>query len=230
MSNAILACTDLSKVFQDGNRRVEVLSGINFSLAPSERVAIVGQSGSGKTTLLNLLGGLDNPTTGRVSVAGRSISDLDDAERSRWRNQQLGFVFQFHHLLPEFTAAEAVAMPARIAGVSKRESLARATLLLEQVGLGGRLAHRPAELSGGERQRVAIARALINSPSCILMDEPTGNLDPESAAQVLSLMESLEWGHTAFVVVTHDEAIAAKMQRQLQMSGGKLIERDHGLS
>ena len=230
MVDTILTCTDLCKVFQDGDRRIDVLSGINFSLKTSERVAIIGQSGSGKTTLLNLLGGLDNPTAGEVSVAGRSITDLNDAERSRWRNQQLGFVFQFHHLLPEFTAVEAVAMPARIAGVSKGDSIDRATFLLEQVGLGARLVHRPAQLSGGERQRVAIARALINSPSCVLMDEPTGNLDPESATQVLRLMDSLEWGHTAFVMVTHDQAIAAKMQRRLQMKGGKLLEWDHDVS
>jgi len=186
-------------------------------------VAIVGQSGCGKSTLLNLLGGLEVPTTGRVYVAGEVMSEMSDLKRSQWRNQRLGFVFQFHHLLPEFTALEAVAMPARIAGASKSQANQLAAKLLERVGLQDRGGHRPAALSGGERQRVAIARALINNPRCVLMDEPTGNLDPESAAQILTLMESLEWGQTGFVVVTHDRQVANQMARQLTLIDGRLV-------
>jgi len=223
MSDAVISCSGLGKVFQDGDRQIDVLSGIDFSLRAGERVAIVGQSGCGKSTLLNLLGGLDVPTTGRVYVAGEVMTEMSDLRRSQWRNQQLGFVFQFHHLLPEFTALEAVAMPARIAGVSKSDANQLAAALLERVGLHDRGGHRPAALSGGERQRVAIARALINNPRCVLMDEPTGNLDPDSAAQILTLMESLEWGQTGFVVVTHDQQVASQMARQLTLVDGRLV-------
>ena len=223
MSDAVISCSGLGKAFQDGDRQIDVLSGIDFSLRAGERVAIVGQSGCGKSTLLNLLGGLDVPTTGRVYVAGEVMSEMSDLRRSQWRNQQLGFVFQFHHLLPEFTALEAVAMPARIAGASKSQANQLAAKLLERVGLQDRGGHRPAALSGGERQRVAIARALINNPRCVLMDEPTGNLDPESAAQILTLMESLEWGQTGFVVVTHDRQVANQMARQLTLIDGRLV-------
>jgi lipoprotein-releasing system ATP-binding protein len=222
MSDPVISCSGLGKAFQDGDRHIDVLSGIDFSLRAGERVAIVGQSGCGKSTLLNLLGGLDVPTTGRVYVAGEVMSEMSDLKRSQWRNQRLGFVFQFHHLLPEFTALEAVAMPARIAGVSKSHASQLAAALLERVGLQDRGGHRPAALSGGERQRVAIARALINNPHCVLMDEPTGNLDPDSAAQVLTLMESLEWGQTGFVVVTHDRQVANQMARQLTLIDGRL--------
>ena len=222
MSDAVISCSGLGKAFQDGDRQIEVLSGVDFSLRAGERVAIVGQSGCGKSTLLNLLGGLEVPTTGRVYVAGEVMSEMSDLKRSQWRNQRLGFVFQFHHLLPEFTALEAVAMPARIAGASKSQANQLAAKLLERVGLQDRGGHRPAALSGGERQRVAIARALINNPHCVLMDEPTGNLDPDSAAQVLTLMESLEWGQTGFVVVTHDRQVANQMARQLTLIDGRL--------
>lgn len=223
MSDPVISCSGLGKAFQDGDRQIEVLSGVDFSLRAGERVAIVGQSGCGKSTLLNLLGGLEVPTTGRVYVAGEVMSEMSDLRRSQWRNQQLGFVFQFHHLLPEFTALEAVAMPARIAGASKSQANQLAAKLLERVGLQDRGGHRPAALSGGERQRVAIARALINNPRCVLMDEPTGNLDPESAAQILTLMESLEWGQTGFVVVTHDRQVANQMARQLTLIDGRLV-------
>jgi len=223
MSDAVISCSGLGKAFQDGDRQIEVLSGVDFSLRAGERVAIVGQSGCGKSTLLNLLGGLEVPTTGRVYVAGEVMSEMSDLKRSQWRNQRLGFVFQFHHLLPEFTALEAVAMPARIAGASKSQANQLAAKLLERVGLQDRGGHRPAALSGGERQRVAIARALINNPRCVLMDEPTGNLDPESAAQILTLMESLEWGQTGFVVVTHDRQVANQMARQLTLIDGRLM-------
>jgi len=223
MSDPVISCSGLGKAFQDGDRQIDVLSGIDFSLRAGERVAIVGQSGCGKSTLLNLLGGLDVPTTGRVYVAGEVMSEMSDLKRSQWRNQRLGFVFQFHHLLPEFTALEAVAMPARIAGASKSQANQLAAKLLERVGLQDRGGHRPAALSGGERQRVAIARALINNPRCVLMDEPTGNLDPESAAQILTLMESLEWGQTGFVVVTHDRQVANQMARQLTLIDGRLV-------
>ena len=223
MSDAVISCSGLGKAFQDGDRQIEVLSDVDFSLRAGERVAIVGQSGCGKSTLLNLLGGLEVPTTGRVYVAGEVMSEMSDLKRSQWRNQRLGFVFQFHHLLPEFTALEAVAMPARIAGASKSQANQLAAKLLERVGLQDRGGHRPAALSGGERQRVAIARALINNPRCVLMDEPTGNLDPESAAQILTLMESLEWGQTGFVVVTHDRQVANQMARQLTLIDGRLV-------
>ena len=223
MSDAVISCSGLGKAFQDGDRQIEVLSGVDFSLRAGERVAIIGQSGCGKSTLLNLLGGLEVPTTGRVYVAGEVMSEMSDLKRSQWRNQRLGFVFQFHHLLPEFTALEAVAMPARIAGASKSQANQVAAKLLERVGLQDRGGHRPAALSGGERQRVAIARALINNPRCVLMDEPTGNLDPESAAQILTLMESLEWGQTGFVVVTHDRQVANQMARQLTLIDGRLV-------
>jgi len=223
MSESVLACHSLGKHFRDGDREIHVLSNVEFALAAGDRVAVVGRSGSGKSTLLNLLGGLDLPSAGEVLVAGRSLAGMSERERCHWRNQQLGFVFQFHHLLPEFTALEAVAMPARIAGQTRFDAQASAQSLLCQVGLEHRLHHRPSALSGGERQRVAIARALVNNPSCVLMDEPTGNLDPDSAEQVLALMGSLERSHTAFVVVTHDPSVARSMGRQLELVDGKLV-------
>lgn len=224
MAEPVLTCRELAKRYHDGNREVQVLSAVDLTLVPGERVAIIGRSGSGKSTLLNLLGGLDVPSAGSITVSGRDMATLTEAERCRWRNQQLGFVFQFHHLLPEFSAQEAVAMPLRMAGESRGTAMARAADLLQQVGLEARMAHRPAALSGGERQRVAIARALANQPGCVLMDEPTGNLDPDSAEQVLSLMTALERSDTAYVVVTHDPAIAARMDRQLRLDEGRLIE------
>jgi lipoprotein-releasing system ATP-binding protein len=223
MSEPILACRNLSKSYRDGEKTVNVLTSLNFSLLAGESVAIVGRSGSGKSTLLNLLGGLDVPSSGSVSVSGREMALMTENERCDWRNQQLGFVFQFHHLLPEFTAVEAVAMPARIAGLDRDKAIEKAASLLAQVGLEERLHHRPNALSGGERQRVAIARALVNRPSCVLMDEPSGNLDPESAEQVLDLMVSLEREDTAFVVVTHDMRIAQRMNRVMTLTRGALL-------
>ncbi len=229
MAEAVLRCVNLGKFFSDGDNRIVVLDELALSLMPSERIAIVGSSGAGKSTLLNLLGGLDNPSAGYVEVSGQRLSDMREADRCRWRNQKLGFVFQFHHLLPEFNALESVAMPALIGGIAKAEAHRRAEQLLDRVGLSHRLKHRPEALSGGERQRVAIARALINKPSCVLMDEPTGNLDPDSAEQVLSLMTSLNDLAASFVVVTHDPAIAARMDRTLILRDKRLFADNHAL-
>ena len=218
----VLSASQLGKVYSDGRRDVTVLNQLDLNVSAGEWLAIVGVSGAGKSTLLNLLGGLDVPSAGEVLVAGRSLAALSEDERSRWRNQQLGFVFQMHHLLPEFSALESVAMPARIGGMSKVAAEAGAFDLLDQLGLAHRATHRPAALSGGERQRVAIARALINQPACVLMDEPTGNLDPQTAEQVLTTMTALRSLDTAFVVVTHDPGIAARMDRQLTLVDGRL--------
>ena len=222
MSDLVLQAEQLTKHYSDGLRDIEVLTDLNLAMSAGEWVAVVGASGSGKSTLLNLLGGLDSPTSGVVRVDGRIFSGMTDRERSYWRNQRLGFVFQMHHLLPEFSAIESVAMPARIGGSSKREAQLRAGDLLAQLGLSDRLSHRPAALSGGERQRVAIARALVNEPACVLMDEPTGNLDPDTAAQVLSAMATLKASATAFIVVTHDPIIANQMDRQCVLKAGQL--------
>jgi lipoprotein-releasing system ATP-binding protein len=222
---AVLEAVELGKTYRDARREIVVLDGLALSVSTGEWLAIVGASGAGKSTLLNLLGGLDTPSTGEVSVAGQSLSRMSENERSQWRNQRLGFVFQMHHLLPEFTALESVAMPARIGGAPKQEAEAKAKALLEQLGLAERLSHRPAALSGGERQRVAIARALVNEPACVLMDEPTGNLDPDTAEQVLAAMSELRDRDTAFVVVTHDPAIAQRMDRQLTLANGRLEAR-----
>ena len=221
----VLEATGLGKRYRDARREIAVLNALELSVAPGEWLAILGASGAGKSTLLNLLGGLDAPSEGEVSVAGQPLSGMSENERSQWRNQRLGFVFQMHHLLPEFSALESVAMPARIGRLGKREAEQRAQSLLEQLGLADRLSHRPAALSGGERQRVAIARALVNEPACVLMDEPTGNLDPDTAEQVLAAMDALSGGNTAFVVVTHDPAIAARMDRQLTLVNGRLEPR-----
>jgi len=191
MVDSVLSCCNLQKAYQDGSRAVKVLQGVELTLERGERVAIVGRSGSGKSTLLNLLGGLDIPTAGEVRVANKSLSLMSERDRSQWRNRQLGFVFQFHHLLPEFSALEAVAMPMRIGGEAKATAHDRAAMLLDKVGLSERLSHKPAALSGGERQRVAIARALANKPGCVLMDEPTGNLDL-SPPSCLNLIESID--------------------------------------
>jgi lipoprotein-releasing system ATP-binding protein len=219
---AVLSATGLTKTFSDGQQTITVLEDLNLEVGAGEWLAIVGASGAGKSTLLNLLGGLDLPTAGEIAVAGTALPALSELERSRWRNQQLGFVFQMHHLLPEFSALESVAMPARIGGMSKVAAQVRAYDLLDQLGLAHRATHRPAALSGGERQRVAIARALINQPACVLMDEPTGNLDPQTAEQVLTTMTALRSLNTAFVVVTHDPGIAARMDRQLTLVDGRL--------
>jgi len=222
---AVLEAVELGKIYHDARREIVVLNELTLSLSAGEWLAIVGASGAGKSTLLNLLGGLDAPSAGDVSVAGQSLSGMSENERSQWRNQWLGFVFQMHHLLPEFTALESVAMPARIGGAPKQEAEAKAKTLLLQLGLAERLNHRPAALSGGERQRVAIARALVNEPACVLMDEPTGNLDPDTAEQVLAAMSALRDRDTAFVVVTHDPVIAQRMDRQLTLANGRLEAR-----
>jgi lipoprotein-releasing system ATP-binding protein len=222
MPDAVLECHGLGKVYRDAGREIHVLDDVDLRLLPGESVAIVGASGSGKSTLLNLLGGLDAPSAGRVCVAGEDMAGMDEASRCRWRNRRLGFVYQFHHLLPEFSAEENVAMPLVIGGFGRREARERARAMLDRVGLRERLSHRPAALSGGERQRVAIARALVTRPDCVLMDEPTGNLDPVSSAQILSLIDDLRREQAAFVVVTHDPAIAARMDRTL-------VLRDAGL-
>ena len=221
---AVLSAAKVSKTYTDGQQEITVLKDLDLAVQAGEWLAIVGASGSGKSTLLNLLGGLDLPTSGEIQVAGTALPALSELERSRWRNQRLGFVFQMHHLLPEFTALESVAMPARIGGMNKAAAEDSARELLAQLGLAQRATHRPAALSGGERQRVAIARALINRPACVLMDEPTGNLDPQTAEQVLSTMSALRSLDTAFVVVTHDPGIAARMGRQLTLTDGKLSE------
>lgn len=222
MNEPVLVCDSLSRSYIDGDREVSVLRGVELRLHAGEKIAIVGASGSGKSTLLNLLGGLDHPSGGQVLMAGRNLAQLKERELCQMRNQQLGFVYQFHHLLPEFDALENVAMPLLISGMARREARVQASQMLERVGLGHRLDHRPAQLSGGERQRVAIARALVARPVCVLMDEPTGNLDPESAEQVLALIDELGAESAAFVVVTHDPAIAGRMHRTLKLSEGTL--------
>ncbi|HEX7966009.1 MAG TPA: lipoprotein-releasing ABC transporter ATP-binding protein LolD [Gammaproteobacteria bacterium] len=219
----ILRCEKLVKHFQEGDYKVEVLNGVDLAVAPGERVAIVGSSGSGKSTLLHLLGGLDIPTAGTVEVQGQNLSRLSDAARGVLRNRAIGFVYQFHHLLPEFTAVENVAMPLLIRGIDPAEAEARSAELLGRVGLAQRLTHRPAKLSGGERQRAAVARALIHRPAVVLADEPTGNLDVHTGEQVYELMLELnrEMG-TSLILVTHDTGLAKKMQRVLHLKEGRI--------
>lgn len=220
-----LSCHGLVRHFREQGRVLEVLRGVDLEIASGERVAVAGASGSGKTTLLQLLGGLDTPTRGWVELNGRNFSAMRPAERGSRRNRHIGFVYQFHHLLPEFTAVENVAMPLLIRRSGTAEALANARELLEQVGLGERLAHRPAKLSGGERQRVAVARALITQPSVVLADEPTGNLDPGSGEQVFELLLKLNRDTgTALVVVTHDLKRARRMDRVLALRDGRLAE------
>ena len=221
----MLACAGLAKHFQQGEVRVEVLNGVEFSVSAGERVAIVGASGSGKTTLLQLLGGLDLPSAGSVSIIGQRISELSDAARGELRNRALGFVYQFHHLLPEFSAVENVMLPQMIRGLPKKETIARSREILAYLGLGERITHRPAELSGGEQQRVAIARAVANAPRVLLADEPTGNLDPETAGYVFEALQALvRQSGLAALIATHNHEIAALMDRRVTIEDGKVRE------
>jgi lipoprotein-releasing system ATP-binding protein len=226
-SDIVLRASHIAKTYEEGDLRTKVLTDVSFTLKRGETLSIVGASGSGKSTLLHIIGGLDTLTSGEVEVEGRTLSKLSDAERGRVRNRSMGFIYQFHHLLPEFTALENVCMPLLIRGTRMAEAQKQATALLERVGLGQRLEHKPAELSGGERQRCAVARALVTRPSCVLGDEPTGNLDEDNAAQVYALMLELnrEIG-TSFILVTHDNRLAARMDRMLELHNGELREKN----
>lgn len=226
MSEPVLVCQSLSKVYHEGPQPVTVINDVNLSVAAGERIAILGASGSGKSTLLNLLGGLDLPESGSVHIAGEDLLGASESVRGHIRNRSLGFVYQFHHLMLEFTALENVMMPLMIRGDSKSQCEPLAAALLDKVGLSARMQHKPGQLSGGERQRVAIARALVTQPKCVLLDEPTGNLDRQAANQVHDLMLALSEGSaTSFVVVTHDLDLARRMDRILSLEEGQLISQ-----
>ena len=221
----VIRAEKLGKTYAEGRMRTPVFDGLDFAVDAGETVAILGASGAGKSTLLHLLGGLDTPTAGEVYVAGQKMSALSDAARGQLRNRALGFVYQFHHLLPEFTALENVTLPGLLGGAAVNDATARAKALLESVGLGHRLEHKPGELSGGERQRAAVARALVNKPACVLGDEPTGNLDEKTAATVFELMLELNRAQrTSLVLVTHDRSLARKLDRVMELHEGKLRE------
>ena len=223
MSNDVIRAEGLGKTYAEGSLHTQVFDGLDIAVAKGETVAILGASGAGKSTLLHLLGGLDVPSAGEVFVAGQKMSALSDAARGRLRNKSLGFAHQFHHLLPEFTALENVMMPVLLAGRPTAEAMQRSQTLLESVGLGHRLQHKPGELSGGERQRAAVARALVNTPACVLGDEPTGNLDEKTAATVFAQMLELNRAQgTSLVLVTHDRRLARRLDRVLELQQGKL--------
>jgi lipoprotein-releasing system ATP-binding protein len=228
-ADSVIRAEQLGKTYAEGDLRTPVFDDLDFAVAPGETVAILGVSGAGKSTLLHLLGGLDTPTSGEVHVAGQRMSALSNAERGRLRNRALGFVYQFHHLLPEFTALENVMLPVLLGGADVEEANTRARDLLESVGLGHRLAHKPGELSGGERQRAAVARALVNKPACVLGDEPTGNLDEKTAAGVFALMLELNRAQqTSLLLVTHDHSLARRLDRVMELHEGKLRELGAG--
>jgi len=225
MNDVVIRCENLGKTYAEGGLRTHVFDGLELAVNAGETVAILGASGAGKSTLLHLLGGLDVPTAGEVFVAGQKMSALSDAARGQLRNRALGFVYQFHHLLPEFTALENVMLPVLLNGTGVEEAAKKARDLLEAVGLGHRLAHKPGELSGGERQRAAVARALVNKPACVLGDEPTGNLDEKTAANVFAQMLDLNHAQrTSLVLVTHDRSLARRLDRVLELHEGKLRE------
>lgn len=226
MSNStVLSCKNLTKFFTDGERKINVFEGLNFAVNAGQTTAIMGSSGSGKSTLLHLLGGLDTANAGEINIQGQNLTSMSAKQRGLLRNQHLGFVYQFHHLLPEFSALENVMMPLLIGKTSKQQSKDQAAAILERVGLADRLSHRPAQLSGGERQRAAIARAMVTQPACILADEPTGNLDEQTASTVMDLFIQLkEQYNTALVLVTHDQKVADLMQERYTLTQGKLIK------